>query len=167
MKDSGNLKKFSTQPNRDVCSFRVNSILAYEKTNNYNTPEIWAAFYEKLQKLKKQTYDFIYNEKQKGKKIWGYGASTKGNTLLQYFNLDHTLIEGIAERSPYKYGLKTVGTNIPIYSEEDMRKAKPDYLLVLPWHFINEFIEREQEYLRNGGKFIVPCPNFEIIRFIF
>ncbi len=163
MKDSGNLKKFSTQPNRDVCSFRVNSILAYEKTNNYNTPEIWAAFYEKLQKLKKQTYDFIYNEKQKGKKIWGYGASTKGNTLLQYFNLDHTLIEGIAERSPYKYGLKTVGTNIPIYSEEDMRKAKPDYLLVLPWHFINEFIEREQEYLRNGGKFIVPCPNFEII----
>jgi len=163
MKDSGNLKKFSTQPNRDVCNFRVNSLLAYENSNNYNTPEIWATFYENLQKLKQQTYDFIYNEKSKGKKIWGYGASTKGNTLLQYFNLDHTLIDGIAERSPYKYGLKTVGTNIPIFSEEEMRKANPDYLLVLPWHFINEFIEREQEYLRNGGKFIVPCPNFEII----
>jgi hypothetical protein len=163
MKDIGNNKKFSTQPNRDVCNFRVNSLLAYENTNKYNTPEIWATFYEKLQKLKQQTYDFIYNEKSKGKKIWGYGASTKGNTLLQYFNLDHTLIDGIAERSPYKYGLKTVGTNIPIFSEENMRKANPDYLLVLPWHFINEFIEREQEYLRNGGKFIVPCPNFEII----
>jgi hypothetical protein len=95
--------------------------------------------------------------------VWGYGASTKGNTLLQWFELDHTLIDGIAERSPFKFGLKTVGTNIPIYSEEEMRKAKPDYMLVLPWHFINEFIEREKDYLNSGGKFIVPCPKFEII----
>jgi hypothetical protein len=73
------------------------------------------------------------------------------------------LISGIAERSPYKFGLRTVGTNIPIYSEEYMRKIKPDYLLILPWHFINEFKEREIEYLKSGGKFIVPCPKFEII----
>ena len=116
-----------------------------------------------MQELKKQTYDFIVSEKAKGKTIWGYGASTKGNTLLQYFNLDHTLIDGIAERSPYKFGLKTVGTEIPITSEEEMRAAKPDYLLVLPWHFINEFVQREQDYLQGGGKFIVPCPKFEII----
>jgi len=73
------------------------------------------------------------------------------------------LISGIAERSPFKYGLHTVGSNIPIFSEEEMRRAKPDYLLVLPWHFINEFKKREDEYLRAGGKFIVPCPKFEII----
>ena len=96
-------------------------------------------------------------------KISFSGNSTKGNTLLQYFGLDNTLIDGIAERSPYKYGLRTVGTNIPIVSEEEMRKANPDYLLVLPWHFINEFVKRESEYLNNGGKFIVPCPKFEII----
>jgi hypothetical protein len=77
--------------------------------------------------------------------------------------LDNTLIDGIAEKSIYKFGLKTVGTNIPIYSESEMRKEKPDYLLVLPWHFINEFVKRESEFLDNGGKFIVPCPKFEII----
>ena len=85
--------------------------------------------------------------------------------MLQYFGLDHTLIDGIAERSRYKFGLKTVGTEIPIFSESEMRKANPDYLLVLPWHFINEFVDREKEYLRKGGKFIVPCPQFEIIGF--
>ena len=124
---------------------------------------IWFNFYNKLLQLKKQTVDFIKEEKAKGKIIWGYGASTKGNTLLQYFELDSTMIDGIAERSTFKYGLKTVGTNIPIFSEEEMRKAKPDYLLILPWHFINEFKEREKQYLMDGGKFIVPCPKFEII----
>jgi hypothetical protein len=77
--------------------------------------------------------------------------------------LDNSLIDGIAERSIHKFGLKTVGTNIPIYSEDEMRKAKPDFLLVLPWHFINEFIERERDFLSSGGKFIVPCPQFQII----
>jgi hypothetical protein len=113
--------------------------------------------------LKKQTLDFLREEKAKGKKICGYGASSKGNTLLQYFGIDNTLIDVIAERSPYKYGYKTIGTNIPILSEDDVRKMNPDYMLVLPWHFISEFIEREHEFLERGGKFIVPCPKFEII----
>jgi len=103
-------------------------------------------------------------EKAKGKKIWGYGASTKGNTLLQWWGIDHTLLDGIAERQPAKYGLKTIGTNIPIVSDEDMRKAKPDYLFVLPWHFIDSFVRREQDFLKAGGAFIVPCPRFEVIR---
>jgi len=163
MKDNADLTRFGTQPYRDVCDYRVKSLLEYEEAKGYNTPEIWAEFYQNLLELKEQTYNFIKQAKDEGKTVWGYGASTKGNTLLQYFNLDHTLIDGIAERSPYKFGLKTVGTEIPIYSEEEMRAANPDYLLVLPWHFINEFVNREQEYLRNGGKFIVPCPKFEII----
>lgn len=163
MKDVGDVKKFSTQPNRDVCQFRVNSILEYEKVLKLDKVETWKDYFEDILKLKEETISFIKQEKEKGKTIWGYGASTKGNTLLQYFGLDNTLIDGIAERSVYKWGLKTVGTNIPIYSEDDMRKAKPDYLLVLPWHFINEFIEREFDFLKSGGKFIVPCPKFEII----
>jgi len=163
MKNNADVKKFGTQPYRDVCKARVDSLIAYEEDNGYNTPEIWTAFYNNLQTLKQETYDFIVAEKAKGKKIWGYGASTKGNTLLQYFNIDHTLIDGIAERSPYKFGLRTVGTEIPIYSEEEMRAANPDYLLVLPWHFINEFVKREEDFLKAGGKFIVPCPRFEVI----
>lgn len=163
MKENGNVTKFATQPHRDVCNFRIQSLLTLEEKLKLNSVDTWMDFYNRILNLKEQTVSFIKSEKEKGKKIWGYGASTKGNTLLQYFGLDHTLIDGIAERSVYKWGLKTVGTNIPIYSEEEMRKQKPDYLLVLPWHFISEFVEREKDFLIGGGKFIVPCPKFEII----
>lgn len=163
MKNIGNIKTFATQPYRDVCDFRVKSILEYEKTLKLDSIDTWKNYFDKINALKEQTVSFIRQAKSDGKTVWGYGASTKGNTLLQYFGLDHTLIDGVAERSIYKFGLKTVGTNIPIYSEDEMRKAKPDYLLVLPWHFINEFCDREKEFLMGGGFFIVPCPKFEII----
>jgi len=162
-KDKADLRKFSSQQKRDIFSFNVSSIMEYEKTLKLDESQTWLDFFNKVEILKKQTYDFIVQEKAKGKKIAGYGASTKGNTLLQYFNLDNSLIDFIAERSPYKYGLKTVGTNIPILSEQEMRSLKPDYLLILPWHFIDEFVSREKDFLDSGGKFIVPCPKFEII----
>lgn len=155
--------RFATTPYREVADFRVRSILTYEKDLKLDKKSTYKNFYRNIENLRKQTVRFIKKEKKKGKTIWGYGASTKGNTLLQWFGLDHTLIDGIAERSPAKFGRKTIGTNIPIHSEEDMRKAQPDYLLVLPWHFINEFRQREIEFLKQGGKFIVPCPKFEII----
>jgi len=162
-KKSANLDSFATAPYRDVAKFRIESLLQYESNLNINNPSYYIEFYEKVKSLKEKTFNFIKSEKEKGKSIWVYGASTKGNTLLQYFNLDNSLIDGAAERSFYKFGLKTIGTNIPIFSEEEMRKANPDYLLILPWHFIDEFKIREKTYLENGGKFIVPCPNFEII----
>lgn len=163
-KNSAPVTSFGSAPLRDVCNFRMQSILDYE-TNKFDIgkKEVWEKFAQDIEDLKNQTVDFIKKEKAAGKVICGYGASTKGNTLLQYFELDHTLIDAIAERSPYKFGLKTIGTNIPILSEEEVRAMKPDYMIVLPWHFINEFVEREKEYLSNGGKFIVPCPKFEII----
>lgn len=163
MKRNANIKKFGTQPYRDVCNFRVKSILEYEKNLKLDDENTWLNFFNKINELKEQTVSFIKEEKSKGKVIYGYGASTKGNTLLQYFGLDNSLIDGIAERSLYKFGLKTAGTNIPICSEQDMRKIKPDYLLVLPWHFINEFMIRESELLQSGTKFIVPCPKFEVV----
>lgn len=154
---------YATAPYRDVARYRVNSTLEYETTIGANTVEFYMNFFKKLQELKTKTYNFIKNAKENGKSVWVYGASTKGNTLLQYFGLDKTLIDGAAERSPYKFGLKTVGTDITIYSEADMRKANPDYLLILPWHFIDEFKRREAPYLIAGGHFIVPCPVFEIV----
>ena len=154
---------FATGPLRDVCNFRVNSLLNHENNNiDISKPEVWEKFNQDITNLKEETLNFIKKEKSKGKVICGYGASTKGNTLLQWFGLDENTIDAIAERSPYKFGLKTIGTNIPILSEEEVRAMNPDYMLVLPWHFIKEFIEREDEFLSRGGKFIVPCPKFEI-----
>ncbi|MBU6214860.1 methyltransferase domain-containing protein [Patescibacteria group bacterium] len=154
---------YATAPYRDVAAYRVASILSHEKTLDLSDPRTYRSFYEKACGLRDQTLAFLKAEKARGKTIWAYGASTKGNTLLQWWGIDNTLIDGIAERQPMKYGLKTVGTNIPIASDEEMRKANPDYLLVLPWHFIDSFIRREQAFLNRGGKFIVPCPRFEVI----
>jgi hypothetical protein len=154
---------FATAPYRDMADFRVQSLLCYEESLDLKNPKTYENFFEECSALKKQTVDFITAERAKGKRVWGYGASTKGNTLLQWFGLDNKLVQGIAERSPAKFGRKTIGTNIPIYSEDEMRKQNPDYLLLLPWHFISEFKKREAEFLKRGGKFIVPCPKFEIL----
>ena len=163
-KNIADVTSFGTSPLRDVCNYRVQSILNHENSHfDIGSPIVWEVFMNKIEDLKNQTVNFIKEEKAKGKVICGYGASTKGNTLLQWFGLDNTLIDAIAERSPYKFGLKTIGTNIPILSEEEVRAMNPDYMLVLPWHFISEFVQREDEFLSNGGKFIVPCPKFEII----
>lgn len=154
---------FATAPYRDVAHHRVESILAYEKELNLKDPQTYIDFFVRSSKLRDKTVAFLKAEKTRGKKIWAYGASTKGNTLLQWWGIDNTLVDGISERQPMKYGLRTVGTNISIYSDEEMRAAKPDYLLVLPWHFIESFVRREKEFLEKGGKFIVPCPTFEVI----
>jgi 2-polyprenyl-3-methyl-5-hydroxy-6-metoxy-1,4-benzoquinol methylase len=134
-----------------------------EKEIGLDNKKIYEEFAERVNKIKEQLVDFIKREKAKGKKIYVYGASTKGNTLLQFFNLDNKLIEAAAERNLDKVGKKTIGTLIPIISEEQARKEKPDYFLVLPWHFLKEFKEREKDYLEHGGKFIVPLPEFRII----
>jgi SAM-dependent methyltransferase len=155
-------KKFATQPHRDVCDFRIDLMKHYEFLLYLKNPKTYLEFFREIEKLRNQVFSYIENEKRNKKIIYGYGASTKGNTLLQFFGLNEFYITGIAEKNPKKYGLKTIGSNIPIYSEEYVRKQNPDYMLVLPWHFINEFKQRESEYLKKG-KFIIPCPKFEII----
>jgi hypothetical protein len=162
-KEIASENSFGTKPLRDVCKFRIDSLLNFENSENRTHEDVWKEFGDRLSEMKEKTVNFIREVNKKGKKVYGYGASTKGNTLLQYYGLDQNDIVAIAERSPSKFGLRTVGTNIPIISEAEMRTAKPDYLLVLPWHFIKEFVSRESEFIEHGGKFIVPCPTFEII----
>ncbi|MDF1756293.1 MAG: class I SAM-dependent methyltransferase [Verrucomicrobiales bacterium] len=98
-----------------------------------------------------------------GKKVFGYGASTKGNVLLQFCGFTVDEIPCIAEVNEEKFGAFTPGTNIPIVSEEDAREMEPDYFLVLPWHFRDGILQREQEFRKRGGKFIFPLPEIEII----
>lgn len=163
IKNTANEKQFANQQLRDVYDFSIQSLLAYENALQLDNPNVWIEFFERINKLKIQTIDFLEKAWADGKKVYGYGASTKGNTLLQYFGIDSRLVQKLVERSPYKFGLYTAGTNIPIISEDEMRSDPPDYMLVLPWHFIDEFIKREKTFLLNGGKFIVPCPKFEVI----
>jgi hypothetical protein len=151
----------SNVPKQPSAKSRMRRFFAAEK--GFDTKKVHTDFFARIEANKQKTVDFIKGEVAKGKTVWAYGASTKGNTILQFFGLDHTLIAGAADRSPDKWGKMTVGTHIPIYSEDDARKAKPDYFLVLPYSFIKEFYAREKDWLAGGGKFIVPLPEFRVI----
>ena len=95
--------------------------------------------------------------------IHGYGASTKGNVLLQFYDIGNKDINYIADRNPFKYNLFTPGTKIKIVSENYSRRLKPDYYLVLPWHFKKEILIREKKIRQKGTKFIFPLPKVEIV----
>jgi NDP-4-keto-2,6-dideoxyhexose 3-C-methyltransferase len=127
------------------------------------TLEAILAFKKRIMDNRDRCVDFIRQEVAKGKKVYVYGASTKGNVILQYYGLDSKLITAASERSPEKWGKYTIGTWIPIVSEEEARRARPDYFLVLPWAFFKEFYEREKEWRKGGGRFIVPLPEFKVV----
>ena len=101
--------------------------------------------------------------KADGKRVVGYGASTKGNVILQYCGLTEKDIPHIAEVNADKFGCFTPGTRLPIVSEAQAKAAKPDYFLVLPWHFRDNLVKREEAYLASGGKMIFPLPEIEIV----
>ena len=126
------------------------------------TKKDYKDFYKRIERNKETCFDFIKKETEKGKKVYVYGASTKGNTILQYYGFNDKLIKGAADKSKEKWGKYTVGTLIPIVSEEKARK-NADYFLVLPWAFLKTFYEREKKWLKKGGKFIVPLPYFRVV----
>lgn len=115
-------------------------------------------FKNSVEQVRAGVVSFIKYQRQNGKKIAVMGASTKGNTILQYFGLGTDDIDHAAEVNPDKYGKLTVGTNIPIIPETESLAQHPDYYLILPWGFLQNFIERNQTYLQSGGAFITPLP---------
>jgi hypothetical protein len=120
-------------------------------------------FEERVFRHRKNLKELIEALVADGKKVIGYGASTKGNVLLQFCGLTTKHITCIAEVNEEKFGAFTPGTNIPIVSEQEARAMKPDYFLVFPWHFKHGILEREKEFSAQGGKFIFPLPEIEII----
>lgn len=129
-----------------------------------DTDKPYDSFQQRIEKLKDELHALLTKLKKDNKKVHIYGASTKGNTILQWCNIDHTLVDYAAERNPDKFGARTLGTDIPIISEEESRAMHPDYYLVLPWHFKTEFLEREKEALEKGTGFIFPVPTMEIYK---
>jgi NDP-4-keto-2,6-dideoxyhexose 3-C-methyltransferase len=142
---------------------RIGHLRRLESAASADSFSVYAAFGAKVSRLRDDLLSFIDSSTRRNKTIFVYGASTKGNTLLQYCGLDASIIAAAAERNPEKFGRRTPGTAIPIVSEETARECQPDYFLVLPWHFRREFIERESAFRSGGGRLVFPLPDFEIV----
>jgi hypothetical protein len=141
----------------------IDWLLQQEDRMGLSTPRPFRDFEERVFRHKDDLSRLIRTLVADGKKVLGYGASTKGNVVLQFCNFTSAEIPAIAEVNPEKFGRMTPGTHIPIISEAEARAMKPDYFLVLPWHFKDGILRREREYLADGGRFIFPFPEIEII----
>ena len=128
-----------------------------------DTDKPYLAFQSRIEVVKDKLLSLLRSIRMKGERVHIYGASTKGNTLLQWCGIDRNLVECAADRNPEKHGAMTLGTNIPIVSEEASRALKPEYYLVLPWHFRPEFIERERATILGGTRMIFPLPEVSVI----
>lgn len=148
----------------DEARDRVQMLRLQEFELALDTDAPYAVFRKNIEKIRKDLRAFLTKAKKQKKLVHGYGASTKGNTILQFCGLTPDLLPAIADRNPVKWGSLTISTNIPIISEDDSRKQKPDYYLVLPWHFMAEFKKREADFLKRGGKFVLPMPEVHIVR---
>jgi len=145
------------------CKHLINWVLESERLNKYNEIEKHKIFFKECQNHKILLKKLLITLKKQNKKIIGYGASTKGNVLLQYCNINSKILDYIAEVNKFKFNKYTPGSNIKIISEKEAKLKKPHYLLVLPWHFKDHIVKREQNFLKNGGKLIFPLPDIEII----
>lgn len=134
-----------------------------EKILGLDTDRPYAVFREAVLRVREELRSLLTGLKGSGRSIYIYGASTKGNTILQFCGIGDRILAKAADRNPDKWGLRTPGTNIPIVSEEQARAELPDYFLVLPWHFLPEFVTREAAFLERGGKFIVPLPEVRVV----
>lgn len=147
------------EPNRAA----VEPLMAREQGLRLDSLQPYQAFRERSMQHRDKLSAFLRSVRAQGKKIFGYGASTKGNVILQYCGLGPSDLTCIAEVNEDKFGAMTPGTHIPIVSEREAKAMKPDYLLVLPWHFRRNIVEREQDYLRSGGKLVFPLPAIEVV----
>lgn len=152
-------KECVSYPMNDI---NLNCLRMLEFELEMDTIKPYTDFADRVKLIKSDLTRLIHGIKANGQTIHLYGASTKGNTLLQASNIDSSLIEYAADRNPDKWGGKTLGTNIKIISEEESRAMKPDYYLVLPWHFKDEMLIRESKTMKNGTKMIFPLPTLEI-----
>jgi SAM-dependent methyltransferase len=123
----------------------------------------YLAFQKRILALREELKRLLVSLRNEGKRVHVYGASTKGNVLLQWCQIDRSLVECAADRNPEKHGARTIGTDIPIVAEAQSRAMRPDYYLVLPWHFRDEFIRRERDTIMAGTKMIFPLPKLSII----
>lgn len=147
-------------------SINVEKLRTYELENEFDRLTPYVEFNERIIAAKNNFLEFLREAKAEGKKVYGYGASTKGNVLLQYCDVTSDDIIAIAEVNEDKFGRVTPGTNIPIISEKEAKDGEPDYFVVLPWHFMGNILEKEKEYILSSKcSFVFPLPELKIINY--
>ncbi len=142
---------------------RMEKLLAIEESMQLDDKQTYYNFHQKIIDMKEKVVKVMTNEVDNNNLVFGLGASTKGNMLLQMFGITKEIMPYISERNPSKVGLRTLGTDIELISEEKARSLKPSCMLVLPWYFKNEIVNREKEYLENGGSLLIPMPYPHIV----
>ena len=146
---------------RIFCKKNIKKSIIYKEKTSLNDIK---KFIKRIKNNKNKCLNFLDKCKKKGEKVFIYGASTKGNTLLQYYGINSKMINFASERSPEKWGKYTIATGVKIISENQARKLNPNYFFVMPYAFIKEFIIREKKWLKGGGKFILPYPTFKVLK---
>jgi NDP-4-keto-2,6-dideoxyhexose 3-C-methyltransferase len=161
--NGGSFRTYIANKGKKSITNSVIDMRTKEKKMNLKNIKNYSDFAKRVKSNKDKLYKFISDLVKNKKNIYVYGASTRGNTLLQYFGLDNRLIKAAVERNPEKWGKKIASVGVPIISEEQARKEMPDYMLVLPWFFKREFLQREKQYLKSGGHLIFPLPKLEVV----
>ena len=160
----GSLRIFAkhTEDDSKAVGARVTELRAREQARGYERLETYARFAEQVKETKRKLLQFLIQAKRDGKTIAAYGAAAKGNTLLNYCAIRTDFLDYTVDRSPYKQGRFLPGTHIPVYSPDQIRKTRPDYLLILPWNLKDEVIQ-QNAYIRDwGGRFVVPIPELTV-----
>ena len=161
--NGGSFRTYIANKGQKKISKAVLDMRTKEKRMDLKNINNYLAFARRVEDNKNKLYKFISKLVKDNRRVYVYGASTRGNTLLQYCGLDKRLIKAAVERNPEKWGKIVASVGIPIISEEQARKDMPEYMLVLPWFFKREFLNREKKYLKSGGHFIFPLPKFEVV----
>jgi hypothetical protein len=141
---------------------RARGLRARELDAGLERLETYASFTEQVHETKRKLLEFLIGARRRGKRIAGYGAPGKGNTLLNYCGIRTDFVEYTVDRNPYKHGRFLPGTHIPIYAPEKIQETRPDYVLILPWNLKDEIME-QLAYIRSwGGQFVVPIPDVKV-----
>jgi NDP-4-keto-2,6-dideoxyhexose 3-C-methyltransferase len=141
----------------------LQELLSNEQLSGFGSLAVYEHFRERVFRHRDELLQRLQAGLQQGKVTFGYGASTKGNVILQFCGLTSKELPGIAEVNPDKFGCYTPGTLIPIISEQEAHARRPDAFLVLPWHFRQNLLEREARFLASGGEMIFPLPRIEVV----
>lgn len=151
------------RPKKNIAKKTLNYLLSLEETAGLYEKKSYIQFAQEVLCLKTELLNMLTDIKKKKKRIVGYGAAAKGNVLTNFFGINNSILDYIVDSTPYKQGLYTPGMHIPIKPEEKLLSDMPNYALILAWNFADEIMEKQRQYTKKGGKFIIPIPKIRII----